>query len=436
MPLIIDALRLVAMLKAITTTSCTLFETRTRLREARMPDPRSSVSITSAAKLNELIEHLRAAGQFALDTEFVSEDSFEPELGLIQVASRERLATIDPLTIPDLAPFWELVGDPRVEVVMHAPGEDLRIFKHKTGRLPARVVDVQRAAGLIGLNYPSGLGSLTSSCLRVDLEGRESRTDWRKRPLSPAQLRYALDDVRHLLQLNDYINGQLLERNRLSWAEEEFAALLCEIDTRDDSARWRRLPGLNQLNRRGLETARRLWHWRRDVAKQRNQPVRRVLRDDLLVALAKRQPTHRADLEALRDFDRPHLRGQVAELLETISTARAVPDAELPAVPDRGDELRASPMVVSVLTAVLHRCCADQAVSTALAGTASDLRSLVAWHSAGRPRSESPRLLEGWRREVCGEILVDVIAGNRSLRILDPDGEIPIAIDAVASRTV
>ena len=255
--------------------------------------------------MNGLLEHLRSCGRFAFDTEFVSEDTFEPVLCLIQVATRERLAVIDPLAVHDVRPFWELVCDPSLEVVMHAAGEDLRICLLRTGQLPRRVFDVQMAAGLIGLSYPLSLVNLVGQVLGVSLSGSETRTDWRHRPLTPAQLHYALDDVRHLLDLADRFTDRLTQLGRSDWAKAEFEEFIESIARRGDEDRWRRLPGLHQLGRRSLEMARRLSEWREDAARRQNRPLRQVLRDDLLVAIAKRQPPNRRGLEALRDFNRP-----------------------------------------------------------------------------------------------------------------------------------
>src|SRR3954468_16277029 len=157
--------------------------------------------IATPGQLRELVDHVREAGRFGFDTEFVSEDTFEPVLCLIQVATRERLAVVDPQAVGDLAPFWGLVHDPAIEVVMHAAGEDMRICLLRTGAVPRRVFDVQIAAGLVGYSYPLSLVNLVFQALRVSLPGSETRTDWRRRPLSPGQLRYALDDVRYLLPL-------------------------------------------------------------------------------------------------------------------------------------------------------------------------------------------------------------------------------------------
>ena len=268
--------------------------------------------ITTAAGLDDLVAHLRAAGRFAFDTEFVSEETFEPNLCLIQVATADRLAAVDPLAVRDLAGFWDAVVDPAIEVVMHAAGEDLRICKIKTGTVPRRVFDVQIAAGLVGPGYPLSLGNLANQRLGVSLAGGETRTDWRRRPLSPAQLRYALDDVRYLLGMADGLAAELAERGRGGWAEEEFVDFLTAIRDRSEDDRWRRLPGLHGLNRRGLEVARRLAEWRQNDARRANRPLRSVLKDDLLVAIAKRQPSSRRDLEALRDFNRSHLLSRAA----------------------------------------------------------------------------------------------------------------------------
>src|SRR5689334_23104562 len=186
-----------------------------------MADASSESLIATASGLQELVDHLRQSGRFAFDTEFVSEETFEPVLCLVQVATRDRLAVIDPMALDDLGPFWDVVNDPDIEVVMHAAGEDLRIGRFRTGRVPRRVVDVQVAAGLVGFGYPLSLGNLASQVLGVSLAGGETRTDWRRRPLSPSQLRYALDDVRHLLPLADRLGDRIAELERQEWAESE-----------------------------------------------------------------------------------------------------------------------------------------------------------------------------------------------------------------------
>lgn len=385
--------------------------------------------IATAAGLSELVEHLRASGRFAFDTEFVSEETFEPVLCLIQVATRDRLAVVDPLAIRDLTPFWDVVNDPAVEVVMHAASEDLRICRFKTGRVPQRVYDVQIAAGLAGFGFPLSLVNLIGQALRVTVSGGETRTDWRRRPLTSAQLRYALDDVRYLLELADLLAAQLARWNRTDWAEAEFSSFVSTIQNRVEEDRWRRLPGLHQLNRRSLEVARRLAEWRHDEARRSNRPLRQLLRDDLLVAIAKRQPASRRDLEALRDFNRPHLLNKSGDILAVIAEAQLVPVEDLPEPPDRHEEGPGLTMVVNLLSAALAQCCAHHRVAAGLVGSSHDLKELVRWHGQGCPPSHRAELASGWRAEVCGTPLLDVLSGRCALRVVDPQADVPVVLE-------
>jgi len=394
---------------------------------------RESLVATPVA-LRELIGHIRDEGRFAFDTEFVSEDTFEPVLCLLQIATRSRLAAVDPQTVGDLSEFWKLIDDPAIDTVMHAAGEDMRIYLMRVGSLPSRIFDVQIAAGLVGYSYPLSLNNLVGQTLRITLSGSETRTDWRRRPLSPAQLRYAYDDVRHLLELQDLLMAELKRLDRVEWAEAEFRDFLTGIADRADEERWRRLPGLHQLNRRGLETARRLSEWRENEARRQNRPLRQVMRDDLLVAIAKRQPTGRRDLEALRDFNRPSLMSRSREVLEAVELARATSEELLPEPHHRPEDAPGASTIANMLAAALAQCCLENKVAGSLVSTTSDIKSLIRWHVDGRPESRRPALARGWRGELCGNLLLDVLNGRRALRVVDPLSEYPVAIEPIRTE--
>jgi ribonuclease D len=399
--------------------------------EESMTPPVGEPLITTPAQLKNLTEHLRAVGRFCFDTEFVSEDTFEPVLCLIQVATRERLAVIDPLAVKDIDPFWDAVNDPGAEVVMHAAGEDLRICQIRSGRLPKKLFDVQMAAGLVGYSYPLSLVNLVGQVLGVSLAGSETRTDWRRRPLSGAQLEYALDDVRYLLDLADRLKARLEELGRLGCAEEEFADFVGAIARRDEEERWRRLPGIHQLSRRGLAMARELSDWREDEARRQNRPLRQVMRDDLVVAIAKRAPTNQRGLEALRDFNRPALVSRSREILEALEAARRVPDDQLPELPPRPEEPPGISTVTNLLSAALAQCCARNQISGALVANVADLKDIVRWYLDGQPEESRPALLTGWRAGLCGELLLDVLSGRLALRVSDPGHECPVVLERV-----
>jgi ribonuclease D len=388
--------------------------------------------VTTTPQLLALVEHMRSIGRFAFDTEFVSEDTFEPVLCLIQVATRERLALIDPLAVRDLDPFWDAVCDPGLEVVMHAAGEDLRICLLRTGRLPRRVFDVQIAAGLAGFSYPLSLVNLVAQVLGVSLAGGETRTDWRRRPLSPAQIDYALDDVRYLLELADIFAATLRDLGRTAWADEEFEEFIAAIAQRADEDRWRRLPGLNQLSRRGMEMARQLSSWREDEARRQNRPLRQVMRDDLLVAIAKRQPTNRRGLEALRDFNRPGLMNRADEILRALQKARDVPEDELPEASTRIEEPPGLSTVSNLLSAAMAQCCAQHRVAGSLAANVADLKQLIRWHLDGGPTDQRPALVQGWRADLFGRALLEVLDGRVALRVTDPRSDFPVTLEPVS----
>jgi ribonuclease D len=392
------------------------------------PSPEERI-VTTRDQLRELVQHVRAQGRFAFDTEFVSEDTFEPVLCLLQVATDRRLAVIDPQAVGDVTMLWELVLDPAIDLVMHAAGEDLRICQIRNGALPSRVFDVQIAAGLVGYSYPLSLVNLVSQALHVSLQSSETRTDWRRRPLSPAQLRYALDDVRYLLPLADLLRAELKKRGREPWADEEFNAFLNAVGSRADEERWRRLPGLHQLNRRGLEAARRLSEWREEEARRQNRPIRQILRDDLLVAIARRQPSGRRDLEALRDFNRPGLLNKSQAILELVARARGVPEHELPDPYQRPDDSPGASTVASLLSVAMAQSCIQNEVANSLVANVSDLKHLIRWYLDGRTGDRRPRVLEGWRGPVCGELLLAVLEGRRTFRVANPASEFPIAME-------
>lgn len=395
-----------------------------------MPDRQSEHHlINTQREVEELVDHLRSCGTFAFDTEFIPEETYEPELCLIQIATRDKLAVIDPRVIPKLSVFWDVVVDPAMRVVVHAASEDLRICNLQTERLPERVFDIQLASGLVGSAYPASLGVLVQRYLGKTVLSSETRTDWRKRPLSPSQIEYALDDVRHLLQIADILEAKLTELGRADWMREETGMLMREIALRDSPDRWTRISGIHTLNRRGLEIARRLYQWRLDTAMSTNKPVRQLIRDDLLIGIAKRQPKSRSDLESLRDFNRPALIKAGGEIMRIVDEAKRLPEEQLPRLPARVDDLPGASMLIGILTAALAYTCNQAKVAQSMVATTGDLKDLVRWFLEGRSPSDLPVLLQSWRAEVCGELLIDVLDGRKKLRVSDPSSSVPIAIE-------
>ena len=243
--------------------------------------------VTTEEELGRLVARLEAHPHVAFDTEFVSEHTYRSQLCLVQVAAPGVLAAVDALAVRRLDPFWRLLAEPGRTTVVHAGREEMGFILHAIGSRPARLFDVQVAAGLVDHDYPAGYAAIVRRFLNLPTNKGETRTDWRQRPLSRAQLEYALDDVRHLEQLWRKLDTKLATAGRTGWMEEEMATWQHDVERSFTRKRWRRVSGLNGLSRRELAIARELWHWRDGVAADRDMPPKRVLRDDLLVELCK-----------------------------------------------------------------------------------------------------------------------------------------------------
>ncbi|MBY0456021.1 MAG: ribonuclease D, partial [Gemmataceae bacterium] len=213
--------------------------------------------VTHPAQLAACLDHLADAPLVGFDTEFVGEDAYRPELCLIQVSTAEALFVIDPFECGSLEEFWSLLHDPRRTVVVHAGREDVRMCYFQSGRPPGDVFDVQIAAGLVGMTYPIGYAGLVHDLLRQRMQKGETLTDWRQRPLTPAQVRYAYDDVRFLLPAHRKLTERLQRYRRTAWAREEFASFVRKATGEDGTQeRWRKVKGIGALDRRGLAVVR------------------------------------------------------------------------------------------------------------------------------------------------------------------------------------
>ncbi|MGA2259316.1 MAG: ribonuclease D [Thermoguttaceae bacterium] len=240
-------------------------------------------SITTGGQLGELCQELAACPWIALDTEFVSENTYRPELCLIQVSTPQRLAMIDTIVVQDVRPFWQAVVDGNHETIVHAARGEMEFCLLAVDQLPKRLFDVQLAAGLAGIEYPAGYGTLVAKLLGESSQKQETRTDWRKRPLSKRQIDYAVQDVYYLGLIRDRTYALLEKLGRLPWMQEETEAWCKELCRAMSSERWRRVSGNSGLDQRSLAIVHELWKWREGEAKRRDQPARRVLRDDLII---------------------------------------------------------------------------------------------------------------------------------------------------------
>jgi ribonuclease D len=296
---------------------------------------------------------------------------------------------------------------------------------------PSSLFDVQVASGLVDHDYPAGYASIVRRFLNLPTNKGETRTDWRQRPLTPAQLEYALDDVRHLEKLWKKLEGKLATSGRTAWMQDEMQSWQNDVEESFIRKRWRRVSGLSGLSRRELAIARELWHWRDSVAESRDMPPKRVLRDDLLVELCKRKSADERQISAIRGMQRSDLRHILRGLSEAIQRGLELPDEECPG----GEKHRAPPPQLAVLGQFLATAiagvCRQMHLAPALVGTSSDMRDLLAYKLGywDDDDDRAPLLASGWRAEVVGSLVDDLLSGKASLRIGDVRSHDPLVID-------
>ena len=369
----------------------------------------------------ELAEHARAAGRFGIDTEFVSESRYRALLGLVQVVVEvdggQHIELLDPLAGFDHEPLAEIWADPAVEVVIHSGAQDVAILRRAWGLPPANVFDTQIAAGFAGFSAQAGYGNLLQAALGVRLAKSAGFTRWDRRPLTAEQLDYARKDVEDLLPLADDLQRRLREPGRLEWAREECRRLEDVSDERDPESAYRRLPRVNQLRARPRAVARALTEWREGTAESEDRPVGAVLPDVALVEIAKRQPTTLQELERIRGIRPDTGRRRGRQILDVVERSR---DSEPPPAEDvqRNDVDARDAPVISLAESLVRSRALSAGLAYELVASRADLQAIVSASREGRPEPDV-RTLRGWRRDLAGGELLELLAGRRALSV-DP----------------
>jgi len=393
------------------------------------PEPlRELETIRTPEALLELCQQLKQAGRFALDTEFVGERTYLPHLCLVQIATTEFIALIDTLAVKTLGPLWDLVADPAIEKVLHAAREDLRLaYFEGAKRLPVGIVDTQIAAGLIGLaSYPLSYARLVEALMGIKLSKGETRSEWDRRPLTPAQFDYARDDVRYLLPVADKIVRLLDKLGRTEWLREEMGRFseARTYETDPDEA-YLRLRNVRGLAARPTALLRAVTAWREREAYDRDIPTRSLLRDEVLVELAQRPPRRLTDFRRLRGFPEGEDTTLGPPLLDALNAARDLPDDQLPAPLASGgpEETPRERALGDLLYALGEALCLERDIAPELVLTKADALALARNRPAGS-------LLNGWRAQAVGEDLRRLATGAATVRIEVTPAALKIVLDS------
>jgi ribonuclease D len=369
--------------------------------------------ITTTDDLAAFIDRIRDEEYVTVDTEFMREKTYYPQLCLVQVAGPNDAAAIDPLAPGiDLTPLFALMDDPKVLKVFHAARQDLEIFYHLTGKVPAPLFDTQVAAMVCGFGDSVGYETLITKLTPARIDKSSRFTDWSQRPLTDRQLTYALSDVTHLRPAFEKIRTKLARTGRMEWLAEEMAILTepATYRTEPEDA-WKRLK-VRTEKPRFLAILKEVAAWREREAQRKDLPRNRVLRDEALVEIAAHAPTNADDLGRTRGLGSGMAQGRYGtEILAAVQTALAIPDAKLPRPEPRVEPPPGIAPIVELLRVLLKMVCDDNEVASRLVANSADLEAI-----AGNDDADV-MALKGWRRDLFGEAALKLKRGKLALAI-------------------
>jgi ribonuclease D len=366
--------------------------------------------ITTSADLARFCRDLQGAPYIAVDTEFMRERAYYARLCLVQVAHGEHAAAIDPFASIDMTPLKALLCDPGVVKVFHAASQDLEIFLHHTGQVPAPLFDTQIAAAFCGLGEQPGYAKLVSELLGIHIDKSSQATDWSLRPLTERQLTYALSDVTHLCVLYEQLLARLSELGRSGWVAEELAGLLDPARyVVDPTEAWRRIR-IRRANSKTLAVLRELALWREEAAMVRDMPRTWIVRDDSLIEIARHTPETAEQLARVRNLKPQVAHGPDGKVMLTrIRRALASPESDWPQPDKAAAKLSGHEPMVALLQALLQQRCQLHGIAASLIATRADLDRLAT------ETEPDIAALRGWRRELFGADALRLLAGELAL---------------------
>jgi len=375
--------------------------------------------ITTTDALVQLCERLQKAEFITVDTEFLRDHTYYPQLCLVQVASDDEAHCIDPLASGiDLSPLLELFADESVLKVMHACRQDMEIFDQIMDTLPAPIFDTQVAAMVCGFGDSVGYETLVTKIVHAQLDKSARYTDWSKRPLSDKQLTYALGDVTYLREIYRKLQAELVETGRESWVEEELAPLretsLYRVEPEDA---WLRLK-VRTNKPRFLGLLKSLASWRELQAQQRDMPRGRIAKDDVLFEVAAHPPKDISDFDKMRGIPTGFSRSKAGKaLFDAVQEGMKIPEKDLPHI-SRAKPRPPTPPMADLLKVLLKIKCQNAKVATRMIASADELETLAA-----SPNIDI-RALHGWRYDIFGADALKLINGNIALTARRGDIEV------------
>ncbi len=367
--------------------------------------------VDTPESLADLCRHIGQADWVAIDTEFLREKTYYPKLCLIQVAIPGLKVCIDPLAIEDISDLLAVLNKPSITKVLHACSQDLEIFMQLSGQVPTPLFDTQIAAPLLGLPEQAGYAALVETLLDIKLEKGLARTDWSKRPLSKKQIRYALDDVIYLAELYPIMLDKLSSLGRLAWLKDDFMRYESpDRYTNNPENAWLRIRGYDRLNQKQLGALQTLASWREIQAQQENRPRAWLLRDNVLLDLARIYPENHEELASVRQIPEAFVKKHGEELLRLIAQSASMKPQQLPAKTRRRKPSLKQDALADVLQAQVTLQAEKNTINPATLATRKQLQALV------MGETDVP-IMSGWRLEMAGRELMAMLNGERTLSV-------------------
>ena len=367
-------------------------------------------------------DKIKTADYCTIDTEFVREKTYYPILSLIQIASEQHMACIDPLAVEDFDPLIALLQRQELVKVFHSPSQDLEILYQYFSSMPEPIFDTQLAAAVLGYDHQIGYAELVNAITGVKLDKKHTRANWNRRPLSQDEIDYAMDDVRYLLPVYQSLKKQLDSKNRAAWIEKDLLAMT-SVSTYlvEMSDLWKRLKGVQKLKGVELQIARFLCQWREQMAQRKNLPRRWIVKDEILIEIARLKPTILSDLDSIHDrgdarndkFFAKH----AETLLQLARDAQNSPASEWPRHEARNSVTIHQQALGDCLMALCRVIAEENQIALATLATRKDIDSLIT-------NRKNSRLSQGWRFTMAGERLMNFIHGQSVLGVRDNQIEI------------
>ena len=367
--------------------------------------------LDSNAQLAEFCGKINNAGYCAIDTEFVRGKTYYAVLALIQIASEKHMACIDPLTIDNFDPFIALIQNRDLIKVFHSPSQDLEILFQRFSCMPQPVFDTQLAAAVLGYDHQIGYAYLVNQITGIKLEKKHTRANWSRRPLAEDEINYAMDDVRYLLPVYQTLKAELEDKKRYAWIEKDLLAMTSisnyQIETAD---LWRRLKGVQKLRGVELQIARHLCQWREQMAQQKNLPRRWVVKDDLIIEIARLKPSKVIDLDSIRDVNEKFIEKHGSRILQMVATAQDTPASKWPQHDVKQSLSTPQQALGDCLMALCRIIAEDNQIAVATLATRRDIDNLIT-------DRKNSRLSQGWRFSLAGEKLLNFLHGQSALSV-------------------